>query len=75
MTTVRQLIDWHTHCYLPAHLGADSQATMQARGVIGGEAGPEHHRRGVADGGAEKFVVIKMPTILHERPLELVGLT
>ena len=35
---------------------------MRARGVMGGEAWPEHHRRGVAEGGAEKFVVIKMPT-------------
>ena len=35
---------------------------MRARGVIGGEAWPELHRRGVAEGGAEKFVVIKMPT-------------
>ena len=62
MAAVRQLIDWHTHCYLPAHTGAESQATMRARGVIGGEAWPELHRRGVAEGGAEKFVVIKMPT-------------
>ena len=62
MAPVRQLIDWHTHCYLPEHIGAESRAVMQARGVIGGEAWPEHHRRGVVEGGAEKFVVIKMPT-------------
>ena len=62
MAPVRQLIDWHTHCYLPVHMGAESRAVMQARGVIGGEAWPEHHRRGVVEGGAEKFVVIKMPT-------------
>jgi uncharacterized protein len=62
MAPVRQLIDWHTHCYLPEHMGAESRAVMQARGVIGGEAWPEHHRRGVVEGGAEKFVVIKMPT-------------
>jgi predicted TIM-barrel fold metal-dependent hydrolase len=57
-----QLIDWHTHCFLPEHLDATARATMRARGVIGGEAGPEEHRRGVVEGGAEKFVVIKMPT-------------
>ena len=62
MSPRRQLIDWHTHCYLPEHAGAASDATMRARGVMGGEAGPEHHRRGVVDGGAERFVVIKMPT-------------
>jgi len=62
MAPPRQLIDWHTHCYLPEHMGAESRAVMQARGVIGGEAWPEHHQRGVIDGGAEKFVVIKMPT-------------
>jgi len=58
----RQLIDWHTHCYLPDHVRPEARAAMAARGVMGGEGGPEHHRQGVADGGAEKFVVIKMPT-------------
>jgi predicted TIM-barrel fold metal-dependent hydrolase len=58
----RQLIDWHTHCYLPEHMDAGARATMQARGVIGGEASPDDHRRGVVESGAEKFVVIKMPT-------------
>jgi predicted TIM-barrel fold metal-dependent hydrolase len=67
MAPARQLIDWHTHCFLPEHSGAESRATMQARGVIGGEAGPEHHRRGVVEGGAEKFVVIKMPTAWGRR--------
>jgi uncharacterized protein len=62
MASEPQLIDWHTHCFLPEHLSAAARATMQARGVIGGEAGAEEHRRGVVDGGAEKFVVIKMPT-------------
>src|SRR5215475_15886923 len=60
--TMRRLVDWHTHCYLPEHVDAESRTAMQARGLMGGEAGPEHHRRGVADGGAERFVVIKMPT-------------
>jgi predicted TIM-barrel fold metal-dependent hydrolase len=62
MATPRQLIDWHTHCYLPEHIDAEVRAAMQARGVMGGEASPEDHHRGVADGGAEKFVVIRMPT-------------
>jgi hypothetical protein len=62
MTSPRQLIDWHTHCLLPEHISAESRATMQARGVIGGDAWPDDHRRGVVDGGAEKFIVIKMPT-------------
>jgi predicted TIM-barrel fold metal-dependent hydrolase len=62
MTPARQLIDWHTHCFLPEHLDAASRARMQARRVLGGDGSPEHHRRGVVDDGAEKFVVIKMPT-------------
>jgi predicted TIM-barrel fold metal-dependent hydrolase len=62
MAPVRQLVDWHTHCFLPEHLSAESRATMEARGVAAGEAWPDEHRRGVAEGGAEKFVVIKMPT-------------
>ena len=41
---LRQLIDWHTHCYLPEHIGAEAQAALQA-GVYGGEAWPEHRRR------------------------------
>jgi predicted TIM-barrel fold metal-dependent hydrolase len=67
MAPPRQLIDWHTHCYLPEHVSAESRATMQAHGIRGGEAWPEHHRQGVADGGAEKFVVIKMPTAWGRR--------
>jgi uncharacterized protein len=62
MAITRQLIDWHTHCFLPEHLSAAARAAMETRGVRGSEAGPEEHRRGVADAGAEKFVVIKMPT-------------
>src|SRR5262249_27700932 len=62
MASGPQLIDWHTHCFLPEHLSTEARDTMRARGVIGGEAGPDDHRRGVADGGAERFLVIKMPT-------------
>ena len=62
MASGRQLIDWHTHCYLPEHLGAAARAAMQSRAVMAGESGPEAHRRGVVENGAEKFVVIKMPT-------------
>ena len=42
----RQLIDWHTHCYLPEHVRRRVAARRwPARGVMGGEGGPEHHRR------------------------------
>ena len=61
MSGARQLVDWHTHCYRPEHLGAEAGATMQAR-VGGGEADPDAHRRGVVESGADRFVVIKMPT-------------
>ena len=62
MAPARQLIDWHTHCYLPEHVDPASAAAMEARGLSSGDAGPDRHRRGVSDGGADKFVVIRMPT-------------
>lgn len=62
MAPSRQLIDWHTHCFLPEHVDPEARARMQARRVMGGDGSPEHHRRGVVDDGAEKFVVIKVPT-------------
>ena len=62
MAAPRQLIDWHTHCFLPEHVDPVSPAGMRARGLSWDDAGPEHHRPGVADGGADKFVVIRMPT-------------
>jgi predicted TIM-barrel fold metal-dependent hydrolase len=62
VAAARQLVDWHTHCYLPEHMDAEARARMEARRVMGGDASPEHHHRGVVAGGAEKFVVIKMPT-------------
>jgi predicted TIM-barrel fold metal-dependent hydrolase len=62
MAVARQLIDWHTHWYLPEHVDAASVAAMEARGLSTSDAGPDQHRRGVPDGGAEKFVVIRMPT-------------
>src|SRR5581483_5223654 len=61
MSGPRQLVDWHTHCYLPEHLGPEAGATLQAR-VGGAHAWPDAHRRGVVEGGADRFVVIKMPT-------------
>jgi predicted TIM-barrel fold metal-dependent hydrolase len=56
----RQLIDWHTHCWLPEHSSAEQQATMKAHGVIGGQPWPEEHQSGVVE-QAEKFVVISPP--------------
>lgn len=57
-----ELIDWHSHCWLPEHVSAESRATMKSHGVRGGDPWPEHHKSAVAEGGAEKFVVINAPT-------------
>jgi uncharacterized protein len=57
----RQLIDWHTHCYLPEHRGEAERATMKAYGVIGGTAWPENHRRNIEEGGVDKFVLVGVP--------------
>ncbi|MFQ5872334.1 MAG: amidohydrolase family protein [Dehalococcoidia bacterium] len=57
-----ELIDWHTHTWLPEHVTTESRAEMKTHGVIGGEAWPENHRRAIVEGGAEKFVVINAPT-------------
>src|SRR5439155_4948100 len=57
----RQLIDWHTHCYLPENTSTEAKATMQAHGVIGGDAWPDKHRPAVVE-AADKFVVVNLPT-------------
>ncbi len=33
-----QLIDWHTHCWLPEHRSKDDQELWKLRGVLGTEA-------------------------------------
>jgi predicted TIM-barrel fold metal-dependent hydrolase len=52
----RALIDWHTHVWLPEHLGAEHEAEMAARTGRSTTATPEQHRAAVE--GADKFVVI-----------------
>jgi uncharacterized protein len=52
----RALIDWHTHVWLPAHLGAEHEAEMAARTGRSTTATPEQHRAGVA--AADRFVVV-----------------
>ena len=59
-----ELIDWHTHCWLPEHVSAKSRAEMKAHGVIGGEPWPENHRRAIEEGKVKKFVVINPPSRL-----------
>ena len=62
MTAQRQLIDWHTHVWKQDHMTAQAHADMKTHGVVvSGLAAPEDHRREVADGGADKFVVINAP--------------
>ncbi len=56
-----ELIDWHTHCWLPEHESAEARATMQAHGVIGGAAWPDEHQRAIEASGVQKFVVICVP--------------
>ena len=67
MTSQRQLIDWHTHTWKPEHMTAQARSDMKVHGVIGGEATPEDHKKSVADGGAEKFVVINAPVRAYKK--------
>ena len=67
MTSQRQLIDWHTHTWKPEHMTAQARSDMKVHGVIGGEATPDDHKKSVADGGAEKFVVINAPVRAYKK--------
>ena len=60
-SVVGELIDWHTHCWLPEHVGTESRAEMRAYGVIGGEPWPEKHRQAMEEGEVKKFVVVNVP--------------
>ena len=57
-----QLIDWHTHCWLPEHRSKEDADLWKLRGVLGtGKADPEAHQASIDEAGAEKFVVIAIP--------------
>ncbi len=58
----RQLIDWHTHCWLPEHRSKEDAALWKLRGVLGtGKADPQAHQSAVEDAGIERFVVVAIP--------------
>ena len=46
---------------------AQARSDMKVHGVIGGEATPDDHKKSVADGGAEKFVVINAPVRAYKK--------
>src|SRR5262245_38603894 len=57
-----QLVDWHTHCFLPEHISAEDRALQKRRGVQGTQkAEPELHRSVVDEAGVAQFVVVSMP--------------
>ena len=57
-----ELIDWHTHCWLPEHRSAEDQLLWERRGVLGtGQADPETHRMAIDEAGVDKFVVVAIP--------------
>ena len=57
-----QLIDWHTHCWLPEHRSKDDADLWKLRGVAGtGKADPDAHQTAIEEAGAEKFVVVAIP--------------
>ena len=59
---MRQLIDWHTHCYLEEHGSPEDTALQARRGVLGtGKADPNLHRAAIEEAGVERFVVVAMP--------------
>lgn len=57
-----QLIDWHTHCWLPEHRSKDDAELWKLRGVLGtGKADPDEHLAAIDAAGVEKFVVVAIP--------------
>ena len=57
-----QLVDWHTHCFLPEHISVEDKALQKRRGVLGTQdAKPDVHRSVVDEAGVGQFVVIAMP--------------
>ncbi len=57
-----QLIDWHTHCWLPEHRSKEDADLWKLRGVLGtGKADPEAHQAAIEEAGAEQFVVVAIP--------------
>ncbi|MFO0996687.1 MAG: amidohydrolase family protein [Alphaproteobacteria bacterium] len=57
-----QLVDWHTHCYLPEHISPEDRALQKRRGVLGAQsAPPDGHRAMIDEAGVSQFVVISMP--------------
>jgi predicted TIM-barrel fold metal-dependent hydrolase len=51
----RQLIDWHSHCWLPEHFTADQAAEMQDKvGALA--APPDRHRAAMA--GVDRYVIV-----------------
>ena len=69
-----ELIDWHTHCYLPEHQSAEAIAERKAFGVRGGEPWPEKHRAAIEEAGVGKFVVVNIPRRPgHEIPNDFIA--
>ena len=58
----RQLIDWHTHCFLPEHRSKEDAELWKLRGVLGtGKANPEAHEAAIDAAGIETFVIVAVP--------------
>jgi predicted TIM-barrel fold metal-dependent hydrolase len=59
-----ELIDWHSHCFLPEHTATDPRfaaymTTMAQKLGYSDNADPEHHQAAMQ--GADRFVVIATP--------------
>ena len=58
----RQLVDWHTHCWLPEHRSKEDAELWKRRGVLGtGKADPQAHQAAVENADIERFVVVAIP--------------
>lgn len=58
MSTVGQLVDWHTHLYLPEHRKGDDYEKMARRNVAGeGKAAPAQHLAAMKDRGVTDVLV------------------
>ena len=63
---MKRLVDWHVHCFLPEHRGAEDVALQQRRNVAGdGRAEPERLRAAVDEAGIGRFAIISLPRRPH----------
>ena len=58
----KQLVDWHTHCYLPEHRGAADMALRKAKNALGdGKADPGLYDAMLKEASVDQFILVPIP--------------